>query len=218
MSRALLFAMVLCVPSAALADNKRRIEISNPALISSPEQRQNLEYLASCALDENTALTGNHAGETYDFPGAMGLAPGWADRALAQSERRWVSACILARTNAFGEHVLISMRSDNAEHDALTATREELDSHTLYEGGFFGDLFSETDAGAFVCHGPDHHRDMAAQEERKRVCTHDASDGSGLTRCGFVSIGPCPADGAPMVNGDSWPEVIHVWLDRANPG
>lgn len=215
--RLLVLALALTAPLIATAETPRRVEISNPALISSADARQNLKYLSSCALDKNTVLVGVYKGQEYEFPGAMALAPSWAERALTGSERRWVSACILARTNAFGAHVQISMRSPLNKHETLNATQKEMESHTLYEGGFFGDIFSETDAGAFVCLGPNHVVDMPAQKKRQRVCTHDALDGSMLTQCGFVSIGVCPKNSAPLINGKAWNEVIHVWLDRAEP-
>jgi hypothetical protein len=213
-----LWAVLLLVLSTtgASADDRRRVDITNPALIATEHARGQLKYLASCALDDQTILTGVHDGTRFEFPGSMGLAPAWGDRELTVTERRWVSACILARTNFFGAPVLISMRAPLGVHAVLSPTADELASHTLYEGGFFGDLFLEMPE-AYVCVGPDHDADRAAQTKRKRVCTHvDPGTGPG-TRCGFVHVGQCPNGEPPHIRGQPWTEVIHVWLSGTPP-
>lgn len=204
----LLFALTAQV---AQAEDRRKVDITNPALIATEDARGQTKYLASCALDDQTVLTGVHDGKLYNFPGSMGLAPDWGDRELSETERRWVSACILARTNYFGANVLISMRSPLGVHEVLTASADEMASHTLYEGGFFGDVFSEQ-SEAYVCVGANHQADQTAQEVLKRVCTHGDLTGGQLTRCGFINAGQCPDGAAPAIGGKPWTEVIHVWL------
>ena len=79
-------------------------------LIVTPEGRELLTYTVGCALPAGERLVGEHHGVQYEFEGEIGLAPGWASRALQVSEQRWISACLLARVNAHGQSVEISMR------------------------------------------------------------------------------------------------------------
>lgn len=216
MIRSFCATVLLWAATLAGAQTTQVIPITNQELIATQDARLQTKYLASCALDETTVLTGMADGETYEFPGAMGLAPDWGARALTHTERRWVSACILARTNFFGAHVLISMRAEQSGYASLDAAPAEIASHTLYEGGFFGDVFTPS-GGAFVCVGSGHSADLAAQSALKRVCTHAAEPGDTLTRCGFIQVGQCPNDTSPMIDGAPWPEVIHVWLAGETP-
>ena len=192
------------------------IPITNPALIADADARQRLKYLASCALETGVTLVGTQGGTTYEFPGSMGLAPHWAERALTRRERRWVSACILARTNAFGTAVLISMRADPAPVDSLAVDPRERSSHTIYEGGFFGDIFSDPPQ-AFVCLPEDHEATASARERRKRVCAIPQDEAGTVSRCDFILVAPCDSEHLPVIGGEAWPEVIHVWLAGAEP-
>lgn len=208
----LLVAGTLATPVPGAA---RDLPVVNPALIADEEARERLSYLASCALDADSVLVGSVNGTEYRFPGAMALAPDWGVRAMTRAERRWVSACILARTNAFGAHVLLSMRADPAPVVALGTGPEERASHTIYEGGFFGDIFSDPPR-AFVC--ARHDVGAAAVLERlQRVCALPAGSDPRVSHCGFAIVAPCEEGMAPMIAGTPWPEVIHVWLNGAAP-
>ncbi len=65
-----------------------------------------------------------------------------------ESCQRWVSACVLARTNAYGVTVDISMRAPEdapqAVKDALRVTPDEAAAYPLQEGAFYGNLFAST--------------------------------------------------------------------------
>ena len=211
MKHLLISALLLVFAQAAEVHAQRLVKIDNAALIATEDARHRLKYLASCALDEATTLAGTVDGKAYEFPGGMGLASNWGNKPLTLAERRWVSACVLARTNAFGAHVLISMRADQGDIPSLMATPEELESHGLFEAGFFGDIFAEEPV-AFVCVGADHLANTERRATLKRVCTHPSKEISGRTECGFISIGVCPEGKPPMVKGELWPEVIKVWL------
>ena len=86
-----------------------RIEVPSN-LADTPTKREQLKYLVGCALAEETEAYTTVDGEEYIFEGDMGLAPQWIDKGLTPEEERWVSACMLAKTNFFGKHVRISMR------------------------------------------------------------------------------------------------------------
>jgi hypothetical protein len=62
--------------------------------------------------------------------------------------QRWVSACVLARTNAYGVHVRISLRAPadapQGIKDALATTPDEVANYTLREGAYYGNIFGTT--------------------------------------------------------------------------
>jgi len=86
----------------------------------------------------------------------------------------------------------------------------------MIEGGVFLDIFAEN-SEAYVCTEPEHSAGIPARTERKKVCTHVAPDGSGLTRCQLLSVGVCSEAAPRDPKGNIRPETIHVWLDRADP-
>jgi hypothetical protein len=85
----------------------------------------------------------NHDGETW-----------WGSGNCDESCQRWVSACVLARTNAYGVHVDISMRAPanapQAIKDALAVSDLERNgdathvAYSLREGAFYGNIFATT--------------------------------------------------------------------------
>jgi len=115
--------------------------------------------------------------------GGAGLY-GWCD----ESCQRWVSACVLARTNAYGVHVSISMRApadaQQSIKNALAVTPAEREggagspAYDQREGAYYGNLFmTQPDpltSGAidaapefFACAGPD----SSIPEITKRFCS-----------------------------------------------
>jgi hypothetical protein len=82
----------------------------------------------------------------------------WADTGTCdESCQRWVSACLLARTNAYGVHVQISMRPPPVAsappgherqfqeiHDLLAPApgSVEADTFTFREGAYYGNIFA----------------------------------------------------------------------------
>ena len=73
-------------------------------LMATDTGRDVMSYLVGCAMPTGQSLTLLDAttGIQYTYPGWMGLAPGWATRVPTVSERHWVTACLLARTNVYG--------------------------------------------------------------------------------------------------------------------
>ena len=72
----------------------------------------------------------------------------WGDGVCDETCQRWVSACVLARTNAYGVHVPISLRAPagapQAIKDALEVSTAEASTYTLPEGAFYGNIFATT--------------------------------------------------------------------------
>ncbi len=68
-----------------------------------------------------------------------------------ESCERWVSACVLARTNAYGVKVDISMRAPanapTAIKNALAVSDQERRDYGLREGAFYGNVFGESPTG-----------------------------------------------------------------------
>src|SRR5262245_9546197 len=115
-------------------------------------QREQLKYLARCALPADITLYADQEGTRFTFPGGLGLAPRWVDEAMTPSEERWGSACLLAHVNYFGKHVLVSMRATPPPVPALAVAADEQQTFTLFEGGFFGNLFTPEPV-AYACQG-----------------------------------------------------------------
>ena len=189
-------------------------------LAQSAENRTLISYLASCALPETMVLRAEIGNETVTFPGSLGLAPGWVERALTPSEQRWVSACMLARTNHFGHTMRISMRATDPPVDGLTATAEEEQEFPLFEGGFFGNLFAEAPV-AFACAGGADAPGAADPVYRKRVCTLPMATGPGdmkpTSPCGFTLVGACGRADRFAVDGQGYREVIFTYLAPEPP-
>jgi hypothetical protein len=130
------------VGSNKLGLNKLGLNSLDPQLlVSTPDGREVMSYIVSCAMPLGSEVTVQDlGGGSYTFPGWLNLAPAWATRTPTVSERRWVSACLLARTNVYATEVSISMRHDS--NLALLSTSAERAQYTNAEGAFYGDLFT----------------------------------------------------------------------------
>ena len=109
---------------------------------------------------------------------------------MAPSEERWVSACLLAHVNYFGKHVRISIRATAVSVPELKASADEQQTFSIFEGGFFGNLFAPAPV-AYTCRGertPAQASDPILQD---RVCTQETEEttahGTPLTVCHFLS-------------------------------
>lgn len=168
-----------------------------------------LTYMVSCALPAGDSL----AVGAYVFAGQVGLAPKWTERGMKDSERRWVSACLLARVNLFGVSVQLSLRGTTG---ALTTPNTERTGYTLLEGAFYGDVFSTTQV-MDACTSRLKATAPQISTMPLRECT--VPDGTGLTRCGFTATGICE-DVCTGTAGDRYTscgpsaEVISVYLEN----
>lgn len=166
------------------------------ALASTPSGMDLLSYIVSCALPEGSVVSATVGGVAHEFHGSLGMAPAWESRGLTLSERRWVSACLLARVNAYGISVQISMRGP----EELAPTDAERSVFSVAEGAFYGNIFvsDPSQLEMVACRG-------AGQASGEfgglldRDCTEPA--GNGLTKCGMKYAGDCldftPASASP---------------------
>jgi hypothetical protein len=199
-------------------------------LRSNPYAAQLLQYVYACAMPPGTTATldpfggsqacssdddcglgfGCSATNTCVIPlvGAIGVgvnADGseWADANgyCDESCQRWVSACVLARTNAYGVKVDISMRAPDTApqkiRDRLAVTADELADYPLREGAYYGNLFQttpllpepdnslvENSPEFFACGGPGSN----IPQITKRFCSSLGDDGP------ITAVGLCEAE------------------------
>jgi len=158
-------------------------------LLDTDEGREVFSLAMSCALDEATTLVATIDGTDFEFPGEIGLAPGWLSHPLGHEGQNWVSACMFARSNLHEVVLPISMRGD---HKGLETDRDERQSFPLQEGAFYGNIFGPTDRPIpwYACRG----RDQAKGESgglADRDCTEPDPANPGFTLCGLIYAGDC---------------------------
>ena len=210
---------LLSAPASSQEPAPRRVPVASLASVATPEQRKDMTYLASCALGADTVLVAEVDGEVHEFPGAIGLAPEWWRRPLTPEEERWVSACLLARTNFYGVRVEISLHTPfPTEAPGLRIEEEEARSFAMEEATFFGNVFGQSPA-AYVCGGNDDTERQARIRAHRRICAlplaQHLPDGRQVTACGFIYLGPC-TDSSFNQDGIAYREAVAVSL-RAAP-
>ena len=205
------------IPTSASADfpPRQEIELADSSLTATETARSQLKYVAHCALPDTITLTATRGHERFAFHGQLGLAPAWLSRSLTSSEERWISACLLALTNQFGKHVQVSLRANPAPVPFLKETEEEAKTFSLFEGGFFGNVFGSNPV-AYACAGST--TTLEAQDSilQDRVCTKASGsttqDGKTLTPCRFILTGSCADPASFTVDGHTYREVVFVYL------
>jgi len=120
-----------------------------PDDFSDPFTRSLLEYTVSCALAPDQSVEVDLGDDVVVFRGALALAPQWgeSDGVCDDTCQGWVSACLIARTNAEGESVEISLLG---AHPGLDPSAEESDDFTDEEATYYGDLFA-ANRSMFAC-------------------------------------------------------------------
>ena len=185
------------------------------AMGADPGGLELLSYIISCAEPPGYSITVNNTVLTGD----VGLAPNWPTRALTIAERKWVSACLLARVNYFGVSVLISMRTTSGELSTAAAERKNF---TLVEGAFWGDVFTGDQPMVMnACRSNYKATNPQVSTMPKRECTVPDPLVPGSTRCGFAAKGACETTCTNQLNGDRFSycsggatEVITVSLAK----
>jgi len=192
-----------------------QMALADPTLAATAAKREQLKYLVRCALPAEVTVYADIEGERFTFPGSIGLAPRWLTEAMTPSEERWVSACLLAHVNYFGKHVRISIRATGAAVPELEASADEQQTYTIFEGGFFGNLFAPAPV-AYTCRGERTPAQAADPILQDRVCTQETGattvEGTPVTICHFLFTGRCEDPISFTVNGTYYTEVIFVYL------
>ncbi|WP_437928553.1 hypothetical protein WMF37_04680 [Sorangium sp. So ce291] len=111
--------------------------------------REFMRYLVGCALRPDQAFSfswTDSAGVVHPevYRGELGIAHWWATGAIPNDTyiQRQITACIAARTNWYGVHVTLSLRS--AESSSTGSSPAERAAYTVKEGAFWGNLFAST--------------------------------------------------------------------------
>ena len=173
-----------------LAGNKLALNPNGASdLLATPDGREVLTYVVSCAIPDGVVLEATVNGTTYTFPGLLGLAPEWLDKPLQHEGQGWVSACLFARVNAHDTAEEISLRGP---HPALTVGEDEQALYSIEEGAFYGNWFTPgTDPVNWnACRG----RDQASGEFGglvMRDCAEADPNNPSITQCGFKYAGDC---------------------------
>jgi hypothetical protein len=156
-----------------------------------------MKYVVQCAIPagEQRTFTNPETNTPYTWSGVLGLAPDWASgQPATAAELRIVSACLAAHVNPYGQHVSISVLGWDATGQPTPYTAEELESHGLREGCFFGNLF-QNEPVLFV--GNDG-LSLSGGESSSRACAL----GSNLPGCApLVYVGPCEEVCTPDASG-----------------
>lgn len=181
-------------------------------LFATAPGRKLLGYVVMCSMGWDDNFNVFKADREYILEGGIGLAPSWKDAALTVSERRWLSACLLAHANAFGVEVPLSLRGP---HPALSTTAGELSDYPVQEGAFYGDILERSAPPlAFACAGTA--QNDGCQREmnewlKERACARESAS---TLDCGMEWAGNCYAlsiggESPPACNtlsGDAYPE------------
>lgn len=157
--------------------------VSNSGLINTAAGRELLTYIVSCAYQPQQTVTGTMTISpytTFTFQGAVGLSPLWYKGALSASDRRWVSACVMARANYYGTTVSISLQGN---HSALAIDFDQ--DYGIDEGAFFGDILSGGTPQMGACMGIDQAHDNTQGDLPIRKCA------AGSAWCGYTFVGNC---------------------------
>jgi hypothetical protein len=168
-----------------------RIEVSSSVdeLLATADGQVLFEVIVGCALPKTVTLVARVDGTELEFHGEIGLAPDWLHHALDLKGQGWVTACLLARVNATGIELNISIRGT---HHVLKADAAEREKYPLEEGAFYGNVFVPLDQPIvwIACRGAD----QAAGELGglvDRDCAEPDPAHPGLTVCGFTFAGDC---------------------------
>ena len=157
---------------------------------SSPTSRQFFKYMVQCALPEGKKLTLETPDGPEEFEGSLGAAPEWADGPCGTDCQEWVSACILARINAYGLPVKLFFAAagtplGGADDAAASGAPNR-------EGAFYGNIFGNPMRG-YTCRADGHD----PLYESVRVCSRPGN------LCGMQFVGTCLDEAEPVCEADA---------------
>jgi hypothetical protein len=117
-----------------------------------------MHYLVGCALKPGQVVKYKDTllGGIYDnhWEGELGLCTKWATDKASDECQQVVSACLLARVNAFGVTKPLSMRGHDADGSAIPLGPTEEGDFPWREGAFYGNVFDKAalhpDVNVFV--------------------------------------------------------------------
>jgi hypothetical protein len=174
------------------------LDTASLAAITDPGQagalsRMFIQYTVGCALSPTQSFSfswTDAAGVVHQetYWGILGIVPSWATQPLTDGTRQQlVSGCLAGRTNYFGVHVELSMRSPQAPLKNTQAS--ELAAYPNVEGAFWGNLFTSTPY-LYSCFDT---ANVANSRAAMRDCATGYLDADGqVLPCGPITLaGPC---------------------------
>ena len=181
---ALLTAMGLSV--LAMAAGAGHVTTPVEALLSSEQGKRLLEYTIECALPADQSLQVPDGVALRTVTGQIGLVPSWQSQPLSAPGERWITACILARLNAFGRTVAISIRANHRVARDIPAETQR--AFSVDEATFYGNLFTDPPQ-LYVCRGEGPR--ARSSDAALRVCSEGANTLGKPTSCGITFTGRC---------------------------
>src|SRR5260370_22269005 len=87
---------------------------STNGLMTTADGRNTVAYLVRCALAAGTSIVKkDQYGNSYTFPGEMGLATQWRDNTCDGACQERISSCMLAHVNTAGVHIPLWVVSED---------------------------------------------------------------------------------------------------------
>ncbi len=189
---------------------------STSGLMTTAGGRDIVKYMVKCALPAGQSLTKqDQNGVSYDFPGAIGVAPEAVTGSCDLDCQEKVSACMLAHVNNSGAHIGIWMVGPDAAIGWGSSP-----SFPYQEGAYFGNLFP-TNWQGYYCGG----KDMSSGEVPGRLGTPIAStvytnpygtnvpctNNCTVTNEGYTQCNDIQVPVAPYTAGHKWGHIVTVW-------
>ena len=118
-------------------------------MMNTPEGRATVSYIVRCALASGKTITAKDSNNvSYNYTGAIGVAPEWELGTCNTTCQERMSACLLAHVNTSGVHIPIWLDGEGAIGWGQNT------SYPYQEGSFFGNIFVNPPKGYF-CNGDD---------------------------------------------------------------
>ena len=150
-----------------------------------------MQYVVKCAKPAGVTVTWTDPAThtVYSWPGGLGLAPTWSNRAMTVAEQQVLSACMAAHANKYGVHVPIAVEGQAADGTMIARAANELTDYSSREAAFFGNTVSGD--GAYVCLA---HLSADASVSSARACALDMAPKGPSTTCPpLIFAGACSA-------------------------
>src|SRR6185436_7405222 len=123
--------------------------LQSGSIMNTPEGRATMTYIVRCALVTGKTITAKDINNvSYNFTGAIGVAPEWELGTCGTVCQERMSACLLAHVNTSGKHIPIWLDSESAIGWGQDT------SYPYQEGSFFGNVFVNPPKG-YYCGGKD---------------------------------------------------------------
>jgi hypothetical protein len=175
------------IGAASLSSNSAAIQ----TLISTANGQAMFAVIVRCAVSSGQSVTATGPGGPIVFAGQMGVASAWRLAVPTLANKRWTTACVMARTNLFGVTSQVSLRHDT--YLPLISSAVERAAYPVAVGAFYGDLFQAAPK-TYACGA------VAWPPGSDPLVECARTINGSTTVCGFTWTGLCPATLGPCVD------------------